>query len=77
MPAVADVASCDRVIFGVRTDAELGAYFLNAFERSDLTQRPASSNSETLRCMLEEVVRDSFEIRGGLLGPPEFHQRRD
>jgi hypothetical protein len=31
----------------------------------------------TLRCMLEEVGRDSFKIRGGLLGPPEFHQRRN
>ena len=30
-----------------------------------------------VRCVFEEVVRDPFEIRGCLLGPPEFHQRRD
>ena len=30
-----------------------------------------------VRCVLEEVVRNSFEIRGCLLGPPELHQRRD
>ena len=30
-----------------------------------------------VRCVLEQIVRDSFEIRGGLSGPPEFHQRRD
>jgi hypothetical protein len=30
-----------------------------------------------VRCVFEKVIRDPFEIRGGLLGPPEFHQRRD
>jgi integrase len=31
----------------------------------------------TVRGVLEEVVRDPVEIRGCLLGPPEFHQGRD
>jgi hypothetical protein len=31
----------------------------------------------TVRCVVEEVVCNPFEIRGCLLGPPEVHQRRD
>jgi hypothetical protein len=27
----------------------------------------------TFRCVLEEVVRDAFEICGGFFGPPQFH----
>jgi hypothetical protein len=49
-------------------------------ERQQRGGRSVQGAHETLRMtrgVLEEVVCDSFEIRGRLLGPPKFHQRRD
>ena len=50
------------------------------FERQQRRWRVVQSAHEAfrmVRCVFEEVVRDSFEIRGCLLAPPKFHQRRD